>query len=173
MEDPCFEIRDEKIDAEKIMAEIRENLQRRQAAGEHPMDPEFLVPSPSYGGITGTSENDDGSGDIPSLNSTWDIYDNSYVIESRRPLLGKLIVKGRTLVHGEVCRYVDPMIIRQAEFNAGTVRVITHLLSRCSRLEQIVSCQGEEIKELTCMISRLKEDPGTCDRHNVGNDERK
>jgi SAM-dependent methyltransferase len=58
------------------------------------------------------------------INSNWDIQNNSYSISSHWPLIGKVLIKGRELVHREVRRYVDPIILKQKEFNARVVRIL-------------------------------------------------
>jgi hypothetical protein len=160
MENPGFEIRDEVINVEEIMAEIRENIRRRQAAGDIPPDPKSLFLS-SSSGITGVDENPSIGDELSHLNSQWDISSNRFVIESHFPLIGKVIVKGRQVIHGEVCQYVDPMIIRQTGFNASSVRLLSQLVPQYTRIDQSVFRQGEEIKDLACRISRLEGDPDT------------
>ena len=43
MDDNPQEIRDENINVEEIMQKIRENIRRRQSAGELPQDPDVLI----------------------------------------------------------------------------------------------------------------------------------
>ena len=47
MDDNTIEIRDDEINVEEIMEKIRENIRRRQAAGELPPDPDSVIGSPS------------------------------------------------------------------------------------------------------------------------------
>jgi 2-polyprenyl-3-methyl-5-hydroxy-6-metoxy-1,4-benzoquinol methylase len=47
-----------------------------------------------------------------------------------------MLVKGRQIVHGEVRRYVDPILSRQTGFNASAVRIINHLMQKSAELEQ-------------------------------------
>ena len=47
MDDNPIEIRDDEINVEEIMVKIRENIQRRQAAGELPKDPDSVIGIPS------------------------------------------------------------------------------------------------------------------------------
>jgi len=133
MKDNTIEIRDEKIDVEEIMKKIRENIRRRQAAGELPPDPDSVIGSPSKNCPAGESD-DAIQHDLSYINSNWDIHNNSYFISSHHPYIGKFLVKGRQLVHGEVRRYVDPMISHQTDFNTSTVRIITQASQRCAEL---------------------------------------
>jgi len=135
MDDNTIEIRDDNINVEEIMGKIRANIRRRQAAGELPMDLDSVVGSPSKN--RPVRESDDAiQRDLAYINSNWDIHNNSYFISSHHPYAGKFLVKGRQMVHGEVCRYVDPMVSRQTEFNASTVRIITRASQRFAELEQ-------------------------------------
>jgi O-antigen chain-terminating methyltransferase len=123
MNDNTIEIRDDEINVEEIMQKIRENVQRRQAAGELPPEPDTLISFPccpeSHAESGESCQND-----LATINSLWDIHNNNYFISSHQPFLGKFLVKGRQLVHGEVRRYLDPMVSRQTEFNACTVRLL-------------------------------------------------
>jgi O-antigen chain-terminating methyltransferase len=47
------------------------------------------------------------------------------------------------LVHGEVRRYVDPVISRQTEFNASTVRILTQMLQKSEELDLKISQQEQ------------------------------
>jgi SAM-dependent methyltransferase len=135
MDNNTIEIRDDEINVEEIMAKIRENIRRRQAAGELPPDPDSVIGSPSKNCPEGESD-DAIQRDLSYINSNWDIHNNSYFISSHHPYIGKFLVKGRQLVYGEVRRYIDPMISRQTEFNASTVRIITLASQRCAELNQ-------------------------------------
>jgi O-antigen chain-terminating methyltransferase len=135
MHDNSIEIRDDEINVEEIMDKIRENIRRRQAAGELPPDPDSVIGSPSKNCPAGKSD-DAIQRDLSYINSNWDIHNNSYFISSHHPHIGKFLVKGRQLIHGEVRRYVDPMISRQTEFNASTVRIITQASQRYAELNQ-------------------------------------
>ena len=165
MDDNTIEIRDGEINVEEIMAKIRENIRRRQAAGELPPDPDSLIGSPSKNCYS--SESDDTiQRDLASINSNWDIHNNNYFISSHQPHIGKLLIKGRQLVHGEVRRYIDPMISRQTEFNASTFRIITRISQQCAELEQsqqdfktaFSSFKEESNKKITDCVTIAKKD---------------
>jgi SAM-dependent methyltransferase len=135
MDDNTVEIRDKEINVEEIMAKIRENIRKRQAAGELPLDPDSVIRSRSKNCYAGESD-DIIQRDLTYINSNWDIHNNCYFISSHHPHIGKFLVKGRQLVHGEVRRYVDPMISHQTEFNSSTVRIISGVLQRYTELIQ-------------------------------------
>jgi len=132
MSDTPFEIKDDEINVEKIMEKIRENIRRRKEAGVYPPDPDQdVVPQAPAGSSTEISR------DLAYLSGNWDIQNRSYFISSHRPVVGKYLVKGRELVHGEVRRYVDPVIWKQAEFNRATGRVLGEVTRQFSGIESL------------------------------------
>ena len=135
MDEITTEIREDEINVEEIMSKIRENIRMRQAAGELSPVPDSVIITPSKNCPAGES-GDSIQRDLSYINSNWDIHNNSYFISSHHPHIGKFLVKGRQLVHGEVRRYVDPMISHQTEFNASTVRIITQASQRYAELNQ-------------------------------------
>ncbi len=122
-----FEIQDDEIDVEEIMRKIKENIKRRKECGAYPED--LMGPQGQPSNVDSYLE----KGLIPAefqqdfnlLNSNWDIQNDSYYISSHRPIAGKVLTMGRELVHGEVKRYVDPMIGKQTEFNRCTARILS------------------------------------------------
>ena len=134
MDDNPLEIRDDEINVEEIMATIRENIRRRKGAGGLSLDPETPAPTTSFA-QTGSESDEALRRDLAFINSNWEIHNNNYVISSHRPYIGKMLVKGRQLVLGEVRRYVDPMISRQTEFNASTVRILTQTSQKFAELD--------------------------------------
>jgi O-antigen chain-terminating methyltransferase len=143
MDDNIIEIRDE-INVEEIMTKIRENIRRRQTAGELLPDTDSIITSTSKN-VTITPFNDTIGRDISSINANWDIHNNSYFISSHRPSIGKILVKARRLVHGEVRRYVDPVISRQTEFNASTVLILNQTSQKIEDLDLKISQQEMEL----------------------------
>jgi 2-polyprenyl-3-methyl-5-hydroxy-6-metoxy-1,4-benzoquinol methylase len=135
MEDNTIEINDDEINIESVMGKIKENIHRRKTAGELPHDPDALT-APFFTSGSNSPFNRSTIHDLTYINSNWDISNNSYFISSHHPYLGKMLVKGRQIVHGEVRRYVDPIISRQTGFNASAVRIINQTTQKCSVLEQ-------------------------------------
>ena len=157
MSDTPFEIKDDEINVEEIMEKIRENIRRRKEAGVYPPDPDSLAPPQTPAGA-----NPEIARDLAYLSGNWNIQNRSYFISSHRPVAGKVLVKGRELVHGEVRRYVDPVIWKQAEFNRATGRVLEEVAREVSGIEPL----REQIREDTTrqiqatigeVRSRLKE----------------
>jgi len=146
MTDNTIEINNDEINVEEIMAKIRENIRRRQAAGELPPDPDSIIASSSKNCAAGESD-DAIQRDLTYINNNWDIRNNSYFISSHHPHIGKFLVKGRQLVHGEVRRYIDPVIYRQNEFNASTVHLINHTSQKCAELENTLPQIKQEVNQ--------------------------
>ncbi len=144
------EINKEEINVEEIMGKIRENIRKRKGAGVLPgknigdlqQEPSPEVP-PSESKI---------QRDIEYINSNWDIRNNSYFITSHRPVVGKFLIRGRELVHGEVRRYVDPIFWKQTEFNGSTVRILNDTTGKLSyynnKIEQLRSEIDSRIEQL-------------------------
>ena len=142
MSDTPFEIKDDEINVEEIMEKIRENIRRRKEAGVYPPDPDSLAPPQAPAGSSTEIARD-----LAYLSGNWDIQNRSYFISSHRPVAGKVLVKGRELVHGEVRRYVDPVIWKQAEFNRATGRVLEEVTRQVSGVESL----REQIREDTTL----------------------
>lgn len=140
-----FEIKDEEINVEEIMEKIRENIKKRKEndtyndGNSEEIERVFSEVSASR------ARNPQESGIV---NSSCDIRNNNYSISSHRPFLGKFLIQGRKLVHGEVRRYVDPVFQKQSELNsnlAGLLSDTKEASDSCSnKMEQL----KEEIEEL-------------------------
>jgi len=113
--DNNLDIRDNEINVEEIMHEIRERV-RKQKSEVHSTESvsnTINIPAQTHD-ILPVQTLPNGSN---PLNSMWDIRDNTYTITSHRKYLGKFLVKGRQIVNGEVRRYIDPIIWKQSSFN--------------------------------------------------------
>jgi len=123
------DIPDEGTNVEELMRKIKENIKTRRA----------IDLCANAGDMTGMRA-DEAEGnasrekgdpkDWDYVKSNWDIQNNNYFISSHRRILGRILVKGRDLVHGEVRRYVDPMVWKQREFNASIVRIFNDIAVR-------------------------------------------
>jgi len=151
-----IEIKDDEINVEEIMEKIRENIRRRKEAGVYPPDQDSAAPQTPAGSSTEIAR------DLAYLSGNWNIQNNSYFISSHRPVVGKYLVKGRELVHGEVRRYVDPVIWKQAEFNRATGRVLGEMTRQFSGIEPLrQQIREDTTRQIQATIgevrSRLKE----------------
>ena len=149
MDDPVIEIHDEEIDVEEIMRTIRENIRRRKEAGLLPDDPELVSSSSCQ--IPGNHSSN--ICDLSYLTDNYDIQNNSYCISSHRPYIGKYLIKGRNLVHGEICRYINPVIWKQTEFNRCTASALNAINNRLNDIETVKT----RLNELDTIKTRLDE----------------
>ena len=149
MDNPVIEIHDEEIDVEEIMRTIRENIRRRKEAGLLPDDPELVSSSSCQ--IPGNHSSN--ICDLSYLTDNYDIQNNSYFISSHRPYIGKYLIKGRNLVHEEICRYIDPVIWKQTEFNRCTASALNAINNRLNDIETVKT----RLNELDIIKTRLDE----------------
>ncbi len=111
-----IDIKNDEINVEDFMRHVRDNIKKRKIK-----ESEFMTNDNISAPISIDSEQN-----LNYINSNWDIHAD-YNISSHRPVLGRLLVWGRRLVHGEVKRYVDIVIGKQTEFNARIVRLFNGL----------------------------------------------
>ena len=116
-------INDDSIDVEEIMRKIKDNMERSKETRED-RDVENMVAGSSDGKKEIPAPGDETQRALDYINSNWDIQNNRYFISSHRRVIGKALTKGRELIHGEVQRYVDPMVDRQKEFNRSIVTIL-------------------------------------------------
>lgn len=136
-------IQDNEINVEEIMRKIRENIRRKRATGYHRLDLNLTIGYP----LISSDINDAIQCDFSNINSNWDIHNNSYLISSHRPLIGKFLVKGRQIVNGEIRRFIDPVLFQQTEFNASTVRLLNYSLPKIEELKNQLSLQRQELSK--------------------------
>ncbi len=158
------EINEEEINVEKIMGKIRENIRKQKGAG---IFPEKSLGDLQQGPLLGAPLSESNlQRDLEYVNSNWDIQNNSYFISSHRPVVGKFLVRGRDLVHGEVRRYVDPVVWKQTEFNGSTARLLNNAAGKFSyfynMIEQLRSEFENKVEksELDAKVEQLKSEFG-------------
>lgn len=148
----AFETKDDEINVEDIMCKIRAHLKNNRQNGKH-RDLAIRRSDEMQGDPL---EEYDFQRDLEYINSNWAIQNKSYNISSHRQVMGKALVKGRELVHGEVRRYVDPMIWKQTNFNESVVRILNEIKSYIQDRQAIRSSDIEEQAEL--IISAMNAD---------------
>ena len=109
------------LDVEQIMAEIREEIARRQRSGEL-AEPDLRA----YRLFQSAPPELQAS--MHEINTGWNRIYEPLTVRSRLPLLGTLWAAVRRRLHGEVRAYLDPMVWRQVDFNAAVVRSINALV---------------------------------------------
>jgi O-antigen chain-terminating methyltransferase len=103
------------VDVQEIMEKIRENVRQKKSLGMYSPDDERLVAMKDSASRTIASPDSD----LAALQAMSVTGNTGYSITSHRRILGKPLVAGRQAVHGEVRRYVDPIVDAQNQFNAG------------------------------------------------------
>jgi hypothetical protein len=127
------ELVDDEVEAEKVMNLIKENVRKRRLGYDY-------TAVSAINPVCARNELFSYSYDIQKIieyiNSNSDIINNDYYISSHRPIFGKFLVKGRELIHEEVCRYVDPALSKQSELNANLVKIINEMMRKIHELEK-------------------------------------
>jgi len=166
-----FEIKEEDINVEEIMRKIRDNMDRRKDGNEN-SDVENVIGRGSDGKQEIPKTGDPLQKELDYINSNWDIQNNNYIISSHRRATGKALVKGREAIHGEVRRYVDPMISKQKDFNRSIATIlkeasksmsevkvsIDQLLAQMRSTDQLLALIDEKIARVQAKISPEIED---------------
>lgn len=139
--DEKYAISDDEIDIEEITKKIKENVRRRKEAEILPANSETVCHEPVGSSTT--------SSDIAYLNANSDIDNNAYFIGSNLPCIGRVLVKGRQLVHSEVRRYVDTVFREQASWNAVAARALSKVVEEqkcCISAEGVQRMIQEEVR---------------------------
>ena len=131
-----FETKDEEIDSKEIMRRIRENIKRRKENWDSTR--ENSNTGESTGDIVRVRPEIEMQKELEYIKSSSDIQNNSYHITSHRHLVGNVLVRARKLVHGEVRRYVDPIISKQRDFNSSIARILDALAQTQTRISSEV-----------------------------------
>ena len=125
-----FEIRNEEIDVSGIHPD---HLDLDEAAKQISFSPEVRR-------------------ELDYISSGWDVENKGYYISSHRPVAGRFLIPGRKLVHGEVRRYVDPMICKQKEFNGSAVRVLNEIIKTLAEITLRIDSLEETIRTMKADI---------------------
>lgn len=151
-----FEIKDEEINVEEIMTRIRENIKKRKECGVYSNESLKEVQVSSKISSSTSSSTESFPHRPETVNSNYELRNNSYTISSHRPILGKFLIQGRNLVNGEVRRYVDPVFQKQTEINydlAGLLDDAKEKVSSChNKTEQLET----ELAQLRTEIEKLE-----------------
>ncbi len=118
--------KNEEISAEDMMLKVRNNIKKRRI-----------------------NENNTvviNEKDFSYINSNWDLHVDYKISSHRSPIISRLLIFGRTLVHGEVKRYVSLIIGKQAEFNMHIIRILSGLIKNIdTKINDIVISLNKDI----------------------------
>ena len=132
------------INVEEIMAQIREGIARRRAAGDDPRET-VAVPPPSRNHIVA---------EMATLQASSDIY--NVPLTSHRRALGPFTVFVKRILR----QLLTPILSRQVEYNAGNARILARLAEHVDALRQDLGRIRDEIargqaQELQAVHERL------------------
>jgi SAM-dependent methyltransferase len=125
--DNLFEIKDGEIDVNEIMKKIKENIAVRKSHGAYTEEDMRLIDSSH---VSSATDPDQLNVDCSYICDNWNIENNSYAISSHRTLVGPIFVKSRQVVNNEVRRYVDPIILKQNQYNLHLSRYLNSVDDR-------------------------------------------
>ncbi len=151
-----FEIKDDEINVEEIMRQIRENIKKRRESGAYTKEMEEIISEPLQAPPAGAVQVQyDLQPDLDYINRNYDLH-AEYHVSSHRRVLGRFLVWGRRLVHGEVRRYVDLLAGKQSEFNAGVVRTLNNCIKGFdSKMNEAVAAVNNDIKNKAWLANLL------------------
>ena len=137
------DVGDKGTNVDDVMRKIKESIKIRQAVNASTKT-EDTSDSETKGDALHETEN---RKEWEYINSNWNIQNNNYFISSHRRILGKPLIKGRELVHGEVQRYIDPSLWKQREFNSCIVRILNRISERLGRVDDRIAQSQSSISD--------------------------
>ncbi len=137
------DVGDKGTNVDDVMRKIKESIKIRQAVNASTKT-EDTSDSKTKGDALHETEN---RKEWEYINSNWNIQNNNYFISSHRRILGKPLIKGRELVHGEVQRYIDPSLWKQREFNSCIVRILNRISERLGRVDDRIAQSQSSISD--------------------------
>jgi len=137
------DVGDKGTNVDDVMRKIKESIKIRQAVNASTKT-EDTSDSETKGDALHETEN---RKEWEYINSNWNIQNNNYFISSHRRILGKPLIKGRELVHGEVQRYIDPSLWKQREFNSCIVRILNGISERLGRVDDRIAQSQSAISD--------------------------
>jgi len=129
-----FEIRDEEIDVEKIMEQIRENIKKRKQQTSY-SEAQTLLQEPEFKPQESGLESDE-------LRASLRAAKKAYQVQIRRPILSYrrfvsgIVVRIRRILQQEIRWTIDPIVDRQDYFNASLVRILNALVESVESLQR-------------------------------------
>jgi O-antigen chain-terminating methyltransferase len=151
-----LEIRDDEIDVEELMQKIYDNISKRKEDGTY--DEDVISKLHNRATVYHSGEGTlDPQLDLEYILSNWDIRNETYSITSHRPITGKVLIKGRELVHGEIKRYVEPVNYLQSEFNEHVADFSTAIYQKFMDLEAENKTLRSELTVLRARFDRMSD----------------
>lgn len=137
MSEDWLEIRDENVNVEEIMQQIRERIARRSGTtSPDEQKPEVVVQTLWEETIGGAEEGSAIGWHVSIRQRDCDILPRYYVIDWRMPILGPIHAVVRRIINAEIRRYLFPSLERQSRLNRQVLRALESLSQENARLRQ-------------------------------------
>lgn len=127
---------------EDIEARISRNINKRQIEGAYPEEEIEEIAKPLEGQYSLNEE----AAPLYYLNSHWHLLNNNHIISSNIPVVGGFLVAGRKLLYGEMQRYVDPVFLKETEFNRNVVNILNEMYEKLDKIDALNMDFETEIK---------------------------
>jgi 2-polyprenyl-3-methyl-5-hydroxy-6-metoxy-1,4-benzoquinol methylase len=144
-------VNEEEISLKLVMETIKRNIRTKNE-----MNIPTLIGNRVHDNIMGYESVNKNSTlkDLENANLNCNIQNTTYSINSHRPLVGKFLVKGREVVHGEARRYVDPIFIKQENFNRNVVQI----LNKNEKIDSLVITEIDHLKNFSNKLEKQIKD---------------
>ena len=138
MADDLIIIRDDQIDVQNIMRQIRANIARRkgEALADDGIDPIALSRDLWEEMIGEAARVRQATDPLPLSHYDCDIVPRNYVIDWHIPVLGPIHSIVRRLINAEMRRYIDASLSKQTRFNETVLSAMRQLAQENYRLRQ-------------------------------------
>jgi O-antigen chain-terminating methyltransferase len=130
-----IEIRDQEIDVEKIMQQIRDNIEKKKAQGVYSDEELEWVKGLDHKVKPPVDQSDQNFLEqLRQMNLNYDLK-YSIPILSHRKVMGPVIILAKKILRKLTNPYIKLIFREQVEFNAATTRVINQLSDRLAGME--------------------------------------
>jgi SAM-dependent methyltransferase len=97
------------------------------------------------------------SGEINRIRMGGHLRNDEYVIKSHRPVIGRVLSASRSLINGEVRRYVDPILINQTNLNTCTGNVLANFNARIEDITRKMDIMDAQVSSMMEISAGLRE----------------
>lgn len=150
-----FEIQDGQVDVQKIMEKIREDIERKKAAGLYPDDPEELINQvPAF--ALGSDKLD---AYLKAMQESWQINTGRRV-QSDRLGIGPLIVLVKKVTRRLVRWYMDDIAEQIIRFNSYSVNAMGKVTERLNKTDSELDQKFTINSEIAERVKRLEKRTG-------------
>lgn len=148
--DETFIIRDEKIDVNSIMKEIRSRIQKKKESGLY--SDELLEQVERMKIADDADEKDYFAHVLKAANALWQIDVDSYRLGIppilNKPVLARMVIWSKKLVRRLIRFHSRAIFQQQNEYNSYMVQVLNGLYEKFGELENKLAELGDELHDL-------------------------